>query len=179
MPWAKVPRVEIPGRATARRWEHFPHAADMGVRGYGATPAEAFRQAALALTAIVTEPAGVRPQRSVAFRCEAAELELLFYDFLNELVYRMAVEGLLFGRYAVRIEESRLEPGSESRLKPGSESRLKPLLRGWRLVAEAWGEPVDVARHQPAVEIKGATFTELAVRRQHDSQWLAQCVLDI
>jgi SHS2 domain-containing protein len=184
-------------------WEHFPHAADMGVRGYGVSPAEAFEQAALALTAIVTDPAGVRPQRSVAFRCEAAELELLFYDFLNELVYRMAVEGLLFGRYAVRIEESRLEPGSESRLKPGSESRLKPgsesrlkpgsesrlkpgsesrlkpLLQGWRLVAEAWGEPVDVARHQPVVEIKGATFTELAVRRQDDGRWLAQCVLDI
>jgi protein archease len=24
------------------RWEHFPHDADAGVRGYGGTPAEAF-----------------------------------------------------------------------------------------------------------------------------------------
>jgi len=36
------------------RWEHFPHEADIGVRGFGATPAEAFEQAALALTAAVT-----------------------------------------------------------------------------------------------------------------------------
>ncbi len=28
------------------RWEHFPHEADMGIRGFGATKAEAFEQAA-------------------------------------------------------------------------------------------------------------------------------------
>jgi SHS2 domain-containing protein len=135
-------------------WEHFPHAADMGIRGYGATPAEAFAAAALAMTAIVTEPAGVRPAQRVEFACEAADSEFLFYDFLNELIYRMAVDGLLFGRFALRLD-------------------------GPRLAVQAWGEPVDVARHQPAVEIKGATFTELAVRRADDGQWLAQCVLDI
>lgn len=135
-------------------WEHFSHAADMGVRGLGATLAEAFAAAAQAMTAIVTDPAGVRPRQRVEFRCEAADLELLFYDFLNALVYRMAVDGLLFGRFALRLE-------------------------GTALAVEAWGEPVDVARHQPAVEVKGATFTELAVRRREDGQWLAQCVLDI
>ncbi len=29
------------------RWEHLPHEADMGIRGFGATKAEAFEQAAL------------------------------------------------------------------------------------------------------------------------------------
>jgi SHS2 domain-containing protein len=140
--------------ASKDRWEHFPHSADMGVRGFGTTPAEAFEAAALAMVAIVTDPAGIRPSRREAFRCEAAEPELLLYDFMNELVFRMSAEGLLFGRFAVSID-------------------------GPRLVAEAWGEPVDVARHQPAVEIKGATFTELAVRQQPDGTWVAQCVLDI
>ena len=28
------------------RWEHFPHDADVGVRGWGTTAAEAFEQAA-------------------------------------------------------------------------------------------------------------------------------------
>jgi tRNA-splicing ligase RtcB (3'-phosphate/5'-hydroxy nucleic acid ligase) len=35
-------------------WAHFPHEADVGVCGFGATPAEAFEQAALASTAVVT-----------------------------------------------------------------------------------------------------------------------------
>ncbi len=46
------------------RWEHFPHAADVGVRGFGKTPAEAFEQAALALTAVVTTPRSRRKIKS-------------------------------------------------------------------------------------------------------------------
>jgi SHS2 domain-containing protein len=46
------------------------------------------------------------------------------------------------------------------------------------LTATARGEPVDVARHEPAVEIKGATYTALAVE-QTDGQWRAQCVVDV
>src|SRR3972149_8529533 len=42
----------------APRWEHFPHIADIGVRGIGATRAQAFEQAALAMTAGITDPAG-------------------------------------------------------------------------------------------------------------------------
>ena len=40
-------------------------------------------------------------------------------------------------------------------------------------VAEAF---VD---HQAAVEIKGATLTELKVEKQDDGLWLAQCVVDV
>ena len=36
-------------------WEHFPHEADMGVRGHGASREQAFEQAALALTAVIAD----------------------------------------------------------------------------------------------------------------------------
>ncbi len=136
-------------------WEHFEHGADVGVRGLGRTPAEAFEQAALALTAVVTDPAGVAAREAVAIRCEAPELELLLVDWLNALVYEMATRHMLFGRFAARIEDGRLE-------------------------ATAWGEPMDPVRHAPAVEVKGATYTALAVRRrEEDGAWIAQCVVDV
>ena len=47
-----------------------------------------------------------------------------------------------------------------------------------RLSATASGEPIDIERHQPSVEIKGATYTELGVYRQ-DGQWVAQCIIDV
>ncbi len=47
-------------------WEHYPHQADMGVRGFGATETEAFEQAALALTAVVTDPAAVERREVIA-----------------------------------------------------------------------------------------------------------------
>src|SRR3974377_2470988 len=87
-------------------WAHFPHDADVGVRGLGATAAEAFEQAAQALTAVVTH-AEVRPLAPVEVRCEAPDLELLFVEWLNAVIYEMAVRRMLFSRFAVRIAGAR------------------------------------------------------------------------
>ena len=141
-------------QASAADWEHFAHGADIGVRGHGASPAQAFEQAGLALTAVVTQPANVRQAITVDVRCSAPDLELLLYEWLNSLVYHMATQHLLFSGFSVRIAGDELE-------------------------AEARGEPVDVERHAPAVEVKGATLTELAVRHDDDGRWRAQCVLDV
>lgn len=136
------------------RWEHFHHEADVGVRGLGATQEDAFAQGALALTAVITDPALVSTHVPVSIECDAPDSALLFTDWLNALIYEMATRRMLFGRFEVRIT-------------------------GSRLAATAWGEPVDVRKHHPAVEAKGATYTELAVRQQADGAWLAQCVVDV
>jgi len=135
-------------------WEHFRHEADIGVRGIGATREEAFAQAALALTAVVTDPARVAPKDAVEIRCEAPDDELLLADWLNALVYEMATRNALYGRFEVKLKDHRLE-------------------------ATALGEPLDRGRHQPAVEVKGATYTALSVTQRADRMWIAQCVVDV
>ena len=142
------------GRTLEVRWEHFDHGADIGVRGVGPTKQAAFEQIALALTGVMTDPTTVRPQVAVEIGCEAPTDELLVVDWLNALVYEMATRHMLFAAFNVTIDGSRLQ-------------------------ATAWGERVDAARHEPAVEVKGATYTELRVGRQDDGGWLAQCVVDV
>lgn len=139
--------------AAGARWENFPHVADVGVRGYGTTATEAFEQAALALTAVVTT-AEIAPKIKVTVQCEAPDLELLFVEWLNAIIYEMAVRNMLFSRYAVRID-------------------------GRRLHGTLWGEPVDVARHQPACEPKGATYTALKVAADKNGIWSAACIVDV
>jgi SHS2 domain-containing protein len=136
------------------RWQHFPHEADMGVRGFGANREQAFEQAALALTSVIADPEKIEPRAAIEIECEAPDQELLFVDWLNALVYEMATRHMLFSRYSVRID-------------------------GTRLTASAWGEPLDIARHQPAVEVKGATYTGLRVAQEPDGTWVAQCVVDV
>ena len=143
-----------PSPAPPNAWEHFAHGADIGIRGIGATKEAAFEQTALALTAVVTDPATVRPTAAVEVDCVAPSDELLLVDWLNALVYEMATRQMLFGVFAVTIDGSFLR-------------------------ATAWGERVDRVRHEPAVEVKGATYTELRVERQEHGQWLAQCVVDV
>jgi hypothetical protein len=41
--------------------------------------------------------------------CEAPDLELLLVEWLNAVIYEMGVRKMLFGRFAVRIEDGRLE----------------------------------------------------------------------
>jgi len=121
----------------------FPHEAEIGVRGTGSTLDEAFADAALALTAVICDPATVAPKQSVTIDCDAPDVELLLVDWLNALIYRMATRHLLFSRFEVKIVNTRLH-------------------------ATAWGEAVDVARHQPAAEAKGVSFCELKVCPQAD-----------
>lgn len=138
----------------AQSWEHFEHGADIGVRGLGASKAQAFEQAAIAMTAVITDPSRVELRQSVDIACEAADDETLFVAWLNALVYEMAVRHMLFGRFEVRID-------------------------GHRLQACAVGEPVAPLRHRPAVEVKGATYTALRVGQAADGQWMAQTVVDV
>jgi len=134
-------------------WEHFDHGADIGTRGKGETMAQAFEGAALGLTAVLCDPSEVQRVVMREFECEAPDHEVLLLDWLNALVACMATENLIFGSYEVAIE-------------------------GNRLTARAWGEQVDPVRHHPAVEVKGATFTELKVLQTPEG-WMAQCVLDV
>ena len=85
------PKTSIVAKA---RWEHFPHQADVGLCGFGKTAAEAFEQAAQALTAVVTS-AEVRAAVSVQIKCEAPDLELLFVEWLNAIIYEMAVRKMV------------------------------------------------------------------------------------
>ncbi len=135
-------------------WEHFYHEADIGVRGCGDSPASAFEAAALALTAVIVDPDSVACRKQISIECEAPDLDILFVDWLNALVYEMATRHMLFQQFHVEIDHCRLR-------------------------ASACGEPIEVSRHQPAVEVKGATYTQLDVHEEETGEWCAQCVVDV
>lgn len=136
-------------------WQHFHHQADIGIRGIGPTLDEAFAEAALALTAVITDPAVVHAEEEVTIHCAAPDAELLLVDWLNALIYEMATRRMLFSRFAVSISAA------------------------LQLKASAWGEAVEPARHQPAVEVKGATYTALSVVHHDGGDWVVQCVVDV
>lgn len=135
------------------RWWHFSHDADIGVAGEGATLADAFAQAAHALMAVITD-AAIESRERVTIHCEAPAPDLLFVDWLNALIYEVATRRMLFARFDVSTD-------------------------GRQLDACAWGEPLVPERHKPAVEVKGATYTALAVERLAGGGYRAQCVVDV
>jgi SHS2 domain-containing protein len=136
------------------QWELLPHGADIGVRGIGDSKESAFEQAAIALTAVITDPKSVVAKEAVTLDCVAPDDELLLVEWLNALIYEMATRQMLFSRFEVIISNH--------------------TLRG-----KAWGEAIDHDRHDLAVEVKGATCTDLLVRQDDSGLWHAQCVVDV
>jgi hypothetical protein len=72
----------------------------------------------------------------LVIECQASDQELLFADWLDSLIYAMATQKMPFAKFLVQLD-------------------------GNRLHAQVWGEPIDVERHRPTAEIKGATSTGL------------------
>ena len=78
----------------------------------------------------------------------------MFVEWLNAIIYEMAVRRMLFSRFAVRLEDTRLH-------------------------GTLGGEQVDVERHAPACEPKGASYTALKVAVDAEGLWSAACVVDV
>ena len=135
-------------------WEHFR--ARGGHRRARRRPhaGRRFAEAAVALTAGLADPGSVDAREAIAIRCSAPDDEQLLVDWLDALIFEMATRRMLFARFDVRKDDH-------------------------ALVATAWGEPLDLARHRPAVEVKAATYTDVRVRRRDDDSWVAQCVVDV
>jgi len=135
-------------------WQHYSHPSDIGIRGVGPTKAEAFAQAALALTTIITDLQKVVPEEAVEINCQEQDDELLFVSWLNALIYEIATRGMLFSKFEVNIANNQLS-------------------------AKAWGEKIDVKKHSPAVEVKAATYADLKIRQNKNGSWMVQCIVDV
>lgn len=134
-------------------WQHFSHQSDIGIMARAEVLSRAFEDAAVGLTAIVTDPANVADKEPVNIECSGENEELLFLNFMSKIIFEMDVLKMLFGRYEVKIEHL-------------------------HCTAIAWGEKVNFEKHSPAVEPKAVTLNQLSVKRENN-HWIVQCVVDV
>lgn len=134
-------------------FETFEHGADIGIRGKGKSLEEAFANGAKALFSLMFELSSVKTKRQIEISCSAPDLDMLFVTWLNRLIALADVDNLALSEFDVTIN-------------------------GLELKATAKGEPIDPEKHDPGVEVKGATFTMLTVCEEN-GQFIAQCVVDV
>lgn len=135
-------------------YELVDHTADIGVRAWGATPAEVFEQAARALFSLVCDPERVGESESVEVALEAEAMDLLLAAWLNELLYIFEARRLLLARFDV------LEMGER------------------RLRARVTGELMDSERHVLCGGVKAATLHGL-VLEERAGGWEGFILLDV
>jgi SHS2 domain-containing protein len=134
-------------------YETFEHEADIGIRGFGRTAGEAFENAAMALYSVMVNVQVIEPREKRIVTVSAPDRELLLVEWLNALLTLSDIEHMVFSKFDVTME-------------------------GGSLTGTAWGERLDQERHEPNVEIKGATYHMLRVMEK-DGRFIAQCVVDV
>lgn len=134
-------------------YETFEHESDIGIRGSGSSMEEAFENAAAALYSIMIKTETVQPKETLTVTVSAPDTELLLVEWLNALLSASDLEHMVFSAFKVTI-------------------------RNLALTGTAWGERLDTERHEPKVEVKGATYHQLSVVEKNGI-YTAQCVVDV
>jgi SHS2 domain-containing protein len=140
-------------------WRPLEHTADVGILVVAPALPVLFADAAAGLLGTVTDPATVFPRIAAELQVEAAALDLLLVEWLDELLFRMDAHRELWVEHHVEVAER--EAG------------------GWVLAARCRGERLDPTRHPLRVQVKAITYHELEVVPVAGGGWQARVLFDI
>lgn len=116
-----------------KHYDLVEHTADVGVKAYGKTVAEAFEHAAEGMFDIITDKSTVDPIGEYTIVLEAPDLEQLLVDWLSQLLFLNDAQDLVFGKFKVTLTENHLS-------------------------AQVYGEKYDTKKHKMGAEIKAVTY---------------------
>ena len=77
------------------KYKFLPHTADVKFRAYGKSLEEAFSNAALALTSVITDPSKVEAKVEKKISVSSEDEKALLYDFLEQFLILLDSEGFL------------------------------------------------------------------------------------
>jgi protein archease len=135
-----------------KQYELIEHTADVGVKAYGKTVAEAFEHAAEAMFDIITDESTIDSIGEYDIQLESPDLEQLLVDWLSKLLFLNDAEDLVFGKFQVTIDANRLS-------------------------ARVFGEKYNKKKHKMGVEIKAVTYHMVKVNEKDPI--FAQVLFDI
>ncbi|PYJ54334.1 MAG: archease [Verrucomicrobia bacterium] len=132
--------------------------ADIAFEAVGRDLPELFRDAADAtMNVMIDNLDAIEPRETRNIELSNEKIDMLLFDFLQELIYFKDAERLLLRTREVRIDERDQK---------------------WFLKAEAAGEPLDAVRHHQRADVKAVTLHDFSVEKE-DSGWKARVLLDI
>ena len=143
-------------------FSHFDHTADLGMRVESDTLESLLADAGLGLTAMLVEhPDRIAAATEFEIKVTAPDIVYLFFDWLNELLYRFESERLLVARFLkIQIRDEQ-ESGGQL-----------------ELTAAIVGDEFHPDEHHYGHEVKAITYHSLSIE-QIGAQLIAEVIVDI
>ena len=137
-----------------KKYEFINHTADLGIRVWGESIQELFKNAAYSMFDIMADLNRVELKKTMKVEIEKEELDELLADWLRNLLYKFNGDGYLLKKFKVETIDTQ------------------------GLKAKVEGEKLDLSRHHLKREIKAVTYHGLEVK-EVDRGWEAQIIFDI
>ncbi|MEK7870775.1 MAG: archease [Nitrospirota bacterium] len=132
--------------------------ADIAFEATGKTIEELFTEAALATTNVmVRDLKKIQEKERREIKVEADAIDMLLFNFLQEIIFYKDAEQLIFFRYDVKIKQE--DPH-------------------FKLEAKLYGERLDMNKHDLIVDVKAVTLHKFEVKKT-DAGWETVVILDI
>lgn len=127
-----------------KRYEQFPHTADIGVHVYGRTMKELFQNAAFSMFDIIADLEGLKESVSIDIKLSSPNRDELLVAWLDELLYNFYTKSMIFSRFEI-------EDLTDTSIK-----------------AKAYGRDIGSNRNRLKTEIKAITYSGLAVKKAEE-----------
>jgi SHS2 domain-containing protein len=140
------------------KFEFLEHTADVLIAAHGQNIAEAFENAALAMFEVMTDTAKVNPSVEDSVEVEAEDEYALLYSWLEALLVKAEVNGMLYSRFKV--------------------SSFEEVADGFKVKASIWGEKFNAKKHPQKVAVKAVTYHRMEIIKETEKVTL-EFILDI
>jgi SHS2 domain-containing protein len=140
------------------KFEFLEHTADILIAAHGQNTQEAFENAALAMFEVMTDTTKVSPTQEETIEVEAEDEYALLYSWLEALLVKFEVNGMLFSKFQI--------------------TSLAENDEGFKLKATTWGEKFQPEKHPQKVAVKAVTYHRMEIIKEHDKVTL-EFILDI
>jgi SHS2 domain-containing protein len=143
---------------------------DVGLRSYGKSLKEAFLNAALGMTSLITDLDAIEEKKTLTVSVESHSRDGLLVAWMNELIFHFDTYGFIGKRITfTEFTPSLTLPPRGGGISGGEAFRLK---------ATIYGEEFDPVRHEGKLLIKAATYHKIRVEKKDDI-WEIEVIFDI
>jgi len=139
-----------------KKYEFLEHTADTKLVAYGKDIEEAFANAALGITSIITDVNKIKPVIEKKVKKESASKESLLYDFLEELLFLLDAETFLLNR----VEKIKIKKEKDR----------------YKLEATLWGDKAK--NYETHGTVKAITYHQMLIKEEKNKVTL-QVVPDL
>ena len=145
--------------------------ADTAFEAFGRNENELFENCATALFEEMVDTKKVAGKVKKRIKLKNENLENLLYDFLSELIYVKDVQGVVFGKFRVKIDKP-----DAKKIKKGPHGKTKKEF--YVLDSVCWGEKIDYKKKEFRNDVKAVTMHLFKIEKS-GKKMKATVVLDI